>query len=163
MFPAQGVTYDLWMDPSTGVGFVAAVASRWYSANAPAESGISLRLYNDLGVLNVRLPFLILNSVVTHPPCQNLLLISRCRSETVLPRRRNFGDFMLTRAWEIVFQDAVHEADPTMAEVKIRRAEAAILRCIQYTSASPGPAEEQALFNALRTIRLLRSARRIPK
>jgi hypothetical protein len=70
---------------------------------------------------------------------------------------------LTTCAWEFEFQDAVHEADPTMAKVKIRRAETAILNRIRYTPASPGPAELQALFNALRTIRLLRSARRIAK
>ena len=70
---------------------------------------------------------------------------------------------LTTCGWEIVFQDAVHEADPTMAEAKIRRAETAIFSRIQHFSASGGSTEEQALFDALGTIRLLRSMRRISR
>ena len=62
-------------------------------------------------------------------------------------------------AWEIPFQDAVQEADATMAEVKIRHAETAIFNRIHHFSASPGSTEEQALFDALGTIRSLRRVR----
>ena len=66
-------------------------------------------------------------------------------------------------AWESVFQDAVHESDPIAAPAKIRAAEAAIFDRIHDFAASPGSLEEQALFDALGTIKLLRSVRRIPK
>jgi len=66
-------------------------------------------------------------------------------------------------AWESVFQDAVHESDPMIAEVKIRIAEAAIFDRIHDFGSSPGSLEEQALFDALGTIRVLRSVRRIPR
>ena len=65
-------------------------------------------------------------------------------------------------AWESVFQDAVHESDPKTAEAKIRRAETEIFRRIDQFAASPGTMEEQALLDALGTIKVLRSARRIP-
>jgi hypothetical protein len=65
-----------------------------------------------------------------------------------------------TYAWEFVFQDAVHEADPTIAEIKLRQAEVAIFNRIRHFSARPGSTEEQALFDALVTIRLVRSVRR---
>ena len=68
-----------------------------------------------------------------------------------------------TRPWAIVFQDAIYEADPMIAEVKIRWAEAAIFSRIQGFSASANSAEEQALFNALVTIRLLRSLRQLSR
>ena len=63
--------------------------------------------------------------------------------------------------WEVVFQDAVREADPMLAEAKIRKAEVAIFNRIYHFSARPGCAEEQALFDALVTIRLLRSLRQL--
>jgi hypothetical protein len=69
---------------------------------------------------------------------------------------------LTTRAWEVMLQDAVHEADPMMAEVKIRRAEAAIFNRIHHFSASPNSTEEQALFDALVMIRLFRTVRRLP-
>jgi hypothetical protein len=62
-------------------------------------------------------------------------------------------------AWESVLQDAVHEPDPIIAEVKIRMAEEAILDRIHDHSTSPGSLEEQALFDALGTIRVLRTRR----
>jgi len=66
-------------------------------------------------------------------------------------------------AWESALQDAVHEPDPTMAEAKIRMAEEAIFDRIHDCSISPGSSEEQALFDALGTIKILRSVRRMPR
>lgn len=65
--------------------------------------------------------------------------------------------------WESVFQDAVHESDPMMAKVKIRVAETVIFDRIHEFATSPGSLEEQALFDALGTIKVLRSVRRIPR
>jgi hypothetical protein len=66
-------------------------------------------------------------------------------------------------AWESVFQDAVQEPDPLMAEAKIRAAEVAIFDRIHQFAESPGSLEEQALFDALGTINVLRSVLRIPR
>ena len=63
--------------------------------------------------------------------------------------------------WESVLQEAIHEPDPMIEEVKIRMAEEAIFNRIHDHSTSPGSWEEQALFDALGTIRALRSVRRI--
>lgn len=71
--------------------------------------------------------------------------------------------FMSAAAWESIFQDAVHESDPIMAEAKIRKAEAAIFERINDYSSCPGSLEEQALLDALGTIKVLRSVRRIGK
>ena len=68
-----------------------------------------------------------------------------------------------TCSWAIVFHDAIHEADPIVAEVKIRRAEAAIFSRIQGFSATANSSEEQALFHALATIRSLKSLRRLSR
>jgi len=64
-------------------------------------------------------------------------------------------------AWESALQDAVHESDPMMAEIKIRIAEEAIVDRIHDYSTSPGSLEEQALIDGLGTLRQLRSIRRI--
>jgi len=66
-----------------------------------------------------------------------------------------------TYAWEVVFHDAVREADTLTEEAKPRRAEMAIFNRIQHFSARPDSVEEQALFDALVTIRLLRTLRRL--
>jgi hypothetical protein len=66
-------------------------------------------------------------------------------------------------AWESALEDAVHEPDPTMAEAKVRKAEEAILDRIHDCSTSPGSLEEQTLFDALGTIKILRSVRRMPR
>jgi hypothetical protein len=63
--------------------------------------------------------------------------------------------------WESALQDAIHEPDPMMAETKIRIAEQVIVDRIHDYSTSPGSFEEQALFDALGTIKVLRSVRRI--
>jgi len=66
-------------------------------------------------------------------------------------------------AWESVFQDVVHESDPMAAPAKIRAAEVAIFDRIDDFAQSPGSLEEQALFDALGTIKVLRSVRRISR
>lgn len=66
-------------------------------------------------------------------------------------------------AWEAVFQDAVHEPDPIAAPAKIRAAEVAIFDRIHDFASIPGSLEEQALFDALGTIKVLRSVRRLPR
>jgi hypothetical protein len=63
-------------------------------------------------------------------------------------------------AWESVLEDAVHEPDPVLAEVKIRMVEEAIFGRIHDYSTSPGSLEEQALFDTLSRIRVIRSVRR---
>jgi hypothetical protein len=68
-----------------------------------------------------------------------------------------------TGAWESPLGDAVRESDPATAEAKIRMAEEAIFGRIHDCSTSPGSLEEQALFDALGTIKILRSVRRIPR
>jgi hypothetical protein len=67
----------------------------------------------------------------------------------------------MSEDWLVAVQDAIHETDPQMAEVKIRMAEAAIFDRIHNFSARPDSLEEQALFDALGTIRILRSSRRL--
>jgi len=68
-----------------------------------------------------------------------------------------------TTEWESAFQEAVHEPDPMVADVKIRQAETVIFDRIHDFSTNPGSVEEQALFDALGTIRILRSVRKIPR
>jgi hypothetical protein len=68
-----------------------------------------------------------------------------------------------THRVECVFQDAVHEPDPLMAEAKIRMAEAVIVERIHNFDGNHGSPEEQALFDALGTIKVLRSVRRISR
>lgn len=65
------------------------------------------------------------------------------------------------RTWQEALHEAVHETDPHLAEIKIRNAEIALFRRIHAFSPSPDFPEEQALFDALTTIRSLRSARRM--
>lgn len=64
--------------------------------------------------------------------------------------------------WHELLQEAIHEADPALVELKIARAERAILLRLQDCSNGLGVSEEQALFEALGTVRALRSARRLP-
>jgi hypothetical protein len=66
-------------------------------------------------------------------------------------------------AWQAILQDAVHETKPDKAEAKTHAAEAAILNRLGDTWPSPGFAEEQELFQALDTIRLLKSAQQLSK
>ena len=65
------------------------------------------------------------------------------------------------RTWQEALQEAVRETDSHLAESKIRIAEIALFRRIHAFSPSPDFSEEQALFDALHTIRLLRRACRI--
>jgi hypothetical protein len=66
-------------------------------------------------------------------------------------------------AWQALLQDAVHETEPNKAEAKTHAAEAAILNRLGDTWPSPGFAEEQELFQALDTIRLLKGTQRPSK
>ena len=59
------------------------------------------------------------------------------------------------RAWQAIL-DAVRETEPHKTEVKAHAAEAAILNRLSDTWPSPDFAEEQELFQAFDTIRLLR-------
>jgi len=67
------------------------------------------------------------------------------------------------RAWQALLQDAVHETEPDKAEAKTHAAEAAILNRLGDTWPCPGFAEEQELFQALDTIRLLKGTQRLSK
>ena len=65
--------------------------------------------------------------------------------------------------WQDVLQAAIHESDPQVIDEKIRAAETAIFARIQDYSCRPDSLEEQALFDALGAVRILRSARRLSK
>jgi hypothetical protein len=65
--------------------------------------------------------------------------------------------------WQDVLQAAIHESDPQIIDEKIRAAESAIFARIQDYSGRPDSLEEQALFDALGAVRILRSARRLSK
>ena len=82
------------------------------------------------------------------------------RSATYL---RVVTNVAMGRLWHELLQEAIHEAEPAAAELMIRRAERAILRRIQDIWPGPSAVEEQALFEALGTVRALRSARRLPQ
>ena len=66
----------------------------------------------------------------------------------------------MNRAAEFQWQDAVHERDPAKPEAKIKRAEIAIFRRIHTFGSLRGAVEGQALFDPLRTIRLLKNVAR---
>jgi hypothetical protein len=68
---------------------------------------------------------------------------------------------MMTVDWRDAVQEAIHESDPQIMDEKIRTAEAAIFARMQ--DSRPDSLEEQALFDALGAVRILRSARRISK
>jgi hypothetical protein len=59
--------------------------------------------------------------------------------------------------WQVALQAAVRETNPGLIEAKIQAAEAAISNRIGAALRGPGFAEEQALFEALETIRTLKS------
>lgn len=69
----------------------------------------------------------------------------------------------MSEDWLTAVQDAIHETDPQLVDAKIRIAEAAILDRMQNFVGSHDPLEEQALCDALGSIRILRSARRLSK
>jgi hypothetical protein len=76
---------------------------------------------------------------------------------------RGDGMLAMNRLWHELLQEAIHEADPAKAGLKIERAERAILLRLRDSSPGLSAAEEQALFEALGTVRALRSARRLPQ
>jgi len=63
--------------------------------------------------------------------------------------------------WLEALQDAIHETDPHAAESKIRIAETVISSRIGDLEACLDPLEKQALLDALGSMRLLRSMRRL--
>ena len=65
--------------------------------------------------------------------------------------------------WQNALQEAIHEHDPQVMDEKIRAAEKAILCRMQDCSSRPDSLEEQALLDALGSVRILRSARRLSK
>ena len=65
----------------------------------------------------------------------------------------------MTMDWQDAVQEAIHESDPQILDKKIRAAEIAIFA--RVFSSHPDSREEQALSDALLTVRLLRSARRL--
>jgi hypothetical protein len=67
---------------------------------------------------------------------------------------------MMTMDWQDALQRTIHDSDPQIMDEKIRAAEAAIFARIQDFSSRPDSIEEQALFDALGAVRILRSARR---
>ena len=69
----------------------------------------------------------------------------------------------MSEDWLAAVQEAIHETDPQMVEVKIRIAETAIFNRIQDFSTSPDAHEERAMLDALGAIRILRSSRRLSR
>jgi hypothetical protein len=69
----------------------------------------------------------------------------------------------MSEDWLTAVQDAIHETDPQLVDAKIRIAEAAIFERMQNFIAGHDPLEEQALCDALGSIKILRSARRLSK
>jgi hypothetical protein len=70
---------------------------------------------------------------------------------------------MMTMDWQDALQEAIHEPDSQTMDKKIRAAEIAIFARMQDFSSRPDQLEEQALFDALGAVRILRSARRLSK
>jgi hypothetical protein len=70
---------------------------------------------------------------------------------------------MRSMAWQDALQEAIHESDPQIMDEKIRAAEIAIFARMQDSFSRPHSLEEQALFDALGAVRILRSARRLSK
>jgi hypothetical protein len=75
-------------------------------------------------------------------------------------RKPNLGLSMTTMDWQDALQEAIHDSDPQIMDEKIRAAEMAIFARM---SSRPNSLEEQALFDALGAVRILRSARRLSK
>ena len=84
---------------------------------------------------------------------------SQPRAEFPEDRKPTLGFFMKTD-WQDALQQAIHESDPQIKDDKIRVAAAAIFARIDGL---PGldPLEEQALYDALGSVRILRSSRRL--
>jgi len=66
----------------------------------------------------------------------------------------------MTKNWLEALQDAIHDTDPDLAELKIRIAEMAISSRFDELEACPDPLEKQALLDALGSIRLVVPAER---
>jgi hypothetical protein len=69
----------------------------------------------------------------------------------------------MTMDWRDALQEAIHEPDPQAMDAKIRTAEMAIFARMQAFSSNSDSLEEQALFDALGAVKILRSARRLLK
>lgn len=66
----------------------------------------------------------------------------------------------MSEDWLTAVQDAIGETDPQTVEMKIQIAELAIFNRIHQFTSGPDSLEEQALYDALAAIRILRSAGR---
>ena len=64
---------------------------------------------------------------------------------------------ILEYEWQDALQDAVHERDPREIEGRVLRAEIAIFERV-HSSCRVDSIETQALFDALKVLRLLRSS-----
>lgn len=69
----------------------------------------------------------------------------------------------MTTDWQDALQEAIHESDPQIKDEKIRAAEMAIFARMQDCSFQHDSLEEQALFDALGAVKILRSGRRLSK
>ena len=85
------------------------------------------------------------------------------RAEFPEDSEAGLGPSMTTMDWQDALQQAIHESDPQIMDEKIRAAETAIFARMQDFSSRPDSLEEQALFDALGAVRILRSARRLSK
>ena len=93
-----------------------------------------------------------------------MALIARPREQSFQKTRKpSLGLSMRSMDWQDALQEAIHESDPQIMDEKIRAAETAIFARIQDFSSRPDSLEEQALFDALGAVRILRSARRLSK
>ena len=90
-----------------------------------------------------------------------MALIARPREQSFQKTRKPI--LGLSMDWQDALQAAIHESDPQIIDEKIRVAETAIFARIQDYSCRPDSLEEQALFDALGAVRILRSARRLSK
>ena len=59
--------------------------------------------------------------------------------------------------WQLALKHATAEADPRLARTKIETAEVALFHRIHAFESSPNALEEQAMFDALSTIRSLKA------
>ena len=85
------------------------------------------------------------------------------RAEFPEDSEAGLGPSMTTMDWQDALQEAIHEPDPQIVDEKIRAAETAIFARMQDFSSRPDSLEKQALFDALGTVKILRSARRLSK
>jgi hypothetical protein len=85
------------------------------------------------------------------------------REQSFQKTRKPILGLLMTMDWQDALQEAIHEPDPQIMEAKIRAAEMAIFARMQDFSSRPDSLEEQALFDALGAVKILRSARRLSK